>query len=63
MRPGERDADDGYSQHDRYDQMAERQPPTGENQLQNISKNPKGSSANIVISIIFGARYCFLAER
>ena len=31
MRPGERNADDAYSQHDRCDEVTERQPPTGEN--------------------------------
>ena len=45
------------------DQVGERQPPTGEDEPQDIAKNPKGSSANIVISIIFGARHRFLAKR
>jgi hypothetical protein len=43
MRPGERDADDGYSQHDRGDQ-GERQPPTGEDQPQDIAENAEWPS-------------------
>ena len=31
MRPGERDTYNGYCQHDRGDEVAERQPPTCEN--------------------------------
>jgi hypothetical protein len=30
MRPGERDANNGYSQNDRGEEVKERQPPTGE---------------------------------
>jgi|SRR5262249_33192994 len=30
MRPGEWDAHNGYGQHDRCDEMTEREPPTGE---------------------------------
>jgi hypothetical protein len=29
MRPGERDANNGYSQNDRGEEVKERQPPTG----------------------------------
>lgn len=32
MRPGERDTHDGHGKQDRRDEVAERQPPSGENQ-------------------------------
>jgi hypothetical protein len=43
MRPGERDADDGYSQHDRGNEMGERQPPTGEDEPEDIAKDAERS--------------------
>ena len=55
MRPSERDANNGYSQHDRGDEVAERQPPTGQDQPQDIAKNAKWSGAHIWMSIILGA--------
>ena len=51
MCPCERDADNGYSQHDCCDEMTERQPPTGEDEPKDIAKNAKWSSANIVMFI------------
>jgi hypothetical protein len=51
MRPCERDADKGYSQHDCCDEMTERQPPTGEDKPKDIAKNAKRPSTKIVMSI------------
>ena len=50
MRPGERDADDGYSQHDRGNEVGKRQPPTGEDKPEDIAKNAKGTSTQVVLS-------------
>ena len=43
MRQGERDADYGYSQHNRGNEVGECQPPTGEDEPEDIAKNaPSG---------------------
>ena len=42
MRPGERDADDGDGEQDGEDEMAERQPPAGEQQHMILPIMPSG---------------------
>jgi hypothetical protein len=51
MRPRERDAAVSYSQHDRSDEVTERQPPTTQNEPQDIAKKAKWSSTEVVLSI------------
>ena len=50
MRPGERNADDSDSQQDRCNEVGERQPPTCEDQPEDIAKNAKRPSTQIVLS-------------
>ena len=63
MRPGERDADDRHREHDRGDEMAERQSKAGEHEPDNVTDEPEQPRAEIVAAGMFGARYCFAAER
>src|SRR6516162_2218356 len=63
MRPGERDADDRHREQDRGDEMAARQPKAGEHEPDNVTDEPEQPRAEIVAAGMFGARYCFAAER
>ena len=48
MRPGEWNADDRDRQADRGEQMAERQPPAGQHQPDDIAEHAKSAGADIV---------------
>ena len=48
VRPGERNADDGDRPEDRDDEMAERQPPAGEDEPDQIAGKAEQSGADIV---------------
>src|SRR5712691_13128287 len=63
VRPGERDADDGDGQENGDDEMAEGQPPAGQDQPYDISDNAERSGADVLLPGIFGARHRLLAER
>src|SRR5215831_6784583 len=63
VRPGERDAHDGHGKQDRRDEVAERQPPSGEKQPHDVADHPKRAGANVFAAEIFVARYGLVAER
>src|SRR6266436_10014847 len=63
MRPGEGQSDDRDRQEDRCDQVAERQPPTGEKEPDDIAEGAERPGAEIVIAGIFGARHRLLPKR
>src|SRR6516165_5617927 len=48
MRPGKGNADDSHREYDRGDEMAERQPPAGEHEPDDIAEEPERSGAEIM---------------
>ncbi len=47
MRPGERNANDGYSQSDRRDDVPERKPPSRQQQPDHVSDQAQRSGADV----------------
>src|SRR6516164_8430276 len=62
MRPGKGNADDSHREYDRGDEMAERQPPAGEHEPDDVAEEPERPGAEIMPGI-FGARHRFPTER
>ena len=63
VRRGKRDAHDGHGEQDRRDQVAERQPPSGENKPHDVADHPPVAGADVFAAEIFVARYGLVAER
>jgi hypothetical protein len=53
MRPGERDANDSYN---RGNEVGKRQPPTGEDEPEDIAKNAEGSRTQVMLTIVGAAK-------
>src|SRR5262249_5204652 len=63
VRPGERDTHNGHGKQDRRDEVAERQPPSGEKQPHDVADHPQRAGANVFAAEIFAARHGLIAER
>src|SRR5215510_7554096 len=63
VRPSERDSDDRQGQHDRDDEVPERQPPAGENQPHEVAEDPERAGADVLSPEILRAGNRLLAER
>ena len=48
VRPGEGDADDGDCEHQRRQEMAEREPPAGEHEPDDVADHPERAGADIL---------------
>src|SRR5262249_45987691 len=54
---------DGQGEQDRRDEVAERQPPSGEKQPHDVTDHPQRAGADIFAAEIFATRYGLVAER
>jgi hypothetical protein len=63
VRPGERDAHDGHGEQNRRDEVAERQPPSGENQPHDVADHSERAGADVFAAEIFVVRYGLVAKR
>jgi hypothetical protein len=59
----ERDAHDGHGEQDRCDEVAKRQPPSGEKQPHDVADHPQRAGADVFAAEIFVTRYGLVAER
>src|SRR5580700_2430264 len=62
MRPGERNADDGDGEQDGGEEMAERQPPAGEHQPDDIAQKAERPGADVVAAEVLRTRHRLSAE-
>jgi hypothetical protein len=69
VRPGKWDAHDGHGEQDRRDEVAERQPPSGENKPHDVADHPQRAGAEVFAAeiplygnaTIFGKKYLKVA--
>src|SRR5262249_30236421 len=63
VRPGERNADDGDGEQDGDEDMAERQPPAGQHQPDDIADDAERPGADVLLPGMVVARHRLLPER